>query len=215
MSDEHSDREPSEAEVALAARVERLAQRRTPVAAVEGSNKPDRIRSRRHPAARARAAAIGLSLASTAGLTAFFTGIGGTSAASQVAGANVISSSAAVTSSATTGLNVQPTTSVPARANAVVDGGGFQNRWGVVQVEATFGPNGTLISVAALRTPNDRGRSIEINDVAVPRLNAEAVSAQSATVDSVSGATYTSNDYRRSLQSAIDAARAAKVTQLA
>ena len=59
------------------------------------------------------------------------------------------------------------------------------------------------------------GKSVRINERAVPQLNSEALTAQSAEVDTVSGATYTSNDYRRSLQSAIDAARAAGLTAIA
>ena len=58
------------------------------------------------------------------------------------------------------------------------------------------------------------GSSVRINDRAVPQLNSEALTAQSADVDTVSGATYTSNDYRRSLQSAIDAAKAAGLTAI-
>lgn len=212
MADEQPDPAPTSAERALAARVEQLSQRRSSPStpASNGSSS----RSRRHPAARARAAAIGVSLASTIGLTAFFTSTS-SSSAGQIAGANVVRTPAApTTTSIATGGN-QPTTSVPARASAVVDGAVFQNRWGEVQVEATFAPDGTLTSVTALRTPNDRDKSVRINDAAVPRLNAEAISAQGAAVDTVSGATYTSNDYRRSLQSAIDAARAARVTQIA
>ena len=102
----------------------------------------------------------------------------------------------------------------PARST-VVDGAVFRNKWGPVQVEATFAPDGTLTDVAALRTPNDRGQSVRINDYAVPRLTSEALSAQSASVDTVSGATYTSDGYRQSLQSAIDLARQAGVTALA
>ncbi|MEY2471423.1 MAG: hypothetical protein QOK28_752 [Actinomycetota bacterium] len=208
MANQQSDPPPTAAERALSARVDQLAQRR---AAPSAASDRRSARSRRHPAARARAAAIGISLASTAGLTAFFTSTG-SSSAGQLAGANVI---AAPATPSTLGTGVLPATSAPVRANAVVDGGVFQNRWGDVQIEATFAPNGALVSVTALRTPNDRDKSIRINDAAVPRLNAEAVSAQSAAIDTVSGATYTSADYRRSLQSAIDAARAAHVTRLA
>jgi len=45
-----------------------------------------------------------------------------------------------------------------------------------------------------------------INSHAVPILNQEAVSAQSAKIDTISGATYTSDGYAQSLQSAIDKA---------
>ncbi len=96
----------------------------------------------------------------------------------------------------------------------VVDGAVYHNRWGDVQVEATFGPDGSLVNVDAIQTPNDRGTSIQINDYAVPRLDQEALSVQGAQIHIVSGATYTSTDYARSLQSAIDAARSANVTQL-
>ncbi len=52
---------------------------------------------------------------------------------------------------------------------------------------------------------NDR-RDQEINSYAVPVLNGEVVQAQSAGIDMVSGATYTSDGYIQSLQSAIDQA---------
>lgn len=97
----------------------------------------------------------------------------------------------------------------------MVDGAVYSNRWGDVQVEATFDSSGALVDVVALQTPNDRSRSIEINDYAVPQLTSEALADQSASIDSISGATYTSNDYARSLQSAIDAARAAGATAIA
>ena len=75
--------------------------------------------------------------------------------------------------------------------------------------------DGSLMDVTPLQTPNNRNKSVQINNYAVPRLTTEALSVQSAQVHTISGATYTSNDYRRSLQSAIDAARAAGITTLA
>lgn len=104
-----------------------------------------------------------------------------------------------------------PTAVRPAAQPTVVDGAVFHNKWGPVQVEATFAPDGSLTEVVALRTPDDRSTSRRINDDAVPRLTSEALTAQTASVDTVSGATYTSDGYRKSLQSAIDAARAAGV----
>jgi len=127
---------------------------------------------------------------------------------SNAASATVTTAPAAVAASATA------TTAAPTTASTVVDGGVFQNRWGLVQVEATFGADGKLASVTAVKTPNGLGKSVQINSSAVPALTSEALTAQSAQVDTVSGATYTSNDYRRSLQSAIDAARAANITRL-
>lgn len=95
--------------------------------------------------------------------------------------------------------------------DVVVDGGVFHNRWGDVQVRATFTADGSLVDVATLQTPSRDRRSVRINEVAVPRLNADALASQGTVIDTVSGATYTSNDYRRSLQSAIDAASQAGV----
>ena len=57
-----------------------------------------------------------------------------------------------------------------------------------------------------MQVPFSDEKSVRINDRAVPRLNSEAITAQSATVDTVSGATYTSVGYQQSLQSAIDIA---------
>jgi uncharacterized protein with FMN-binding domain len=90
----------------------------------------------------------------------------------------------------------------------------YSNKWGDVQVEATFAADGSLIDVTTLQTPYADDKSVRINERAVPQLNSEALTAQSASVDTVSGATYTSTDYRRSLQSAIDAAHAAGITTL-
>jgi hypothetical protein len=54
-----------------------------------------------------------------------------------------------------------------ADATTVVDGAAYDNRWGKVQVEATFDATGVLVDVVALQTPNDRDKSIRINDRAV------------------------------------------------
>jgi uncharacterized protein with FMN-binding domain len=60
--------------------------------------------------------------------------------------------------------------------------------------------------VQVLQVPQESSHDIRINSQAVPILNQEAVQAQSAKIDTVSGATYTSEGYTQSLQSAIDAA---------
>ena len=145
---------------------------------------------RKHPARGARLAALGLSLASTAGLAALFASIAPLSTAAAPA---VVVSGAA---SRSTSLAAAPERPV------VVDGGIFRTKWGPVQVEAVFDPAGRLTDVTALQTPDDRRRSVDINDRAVPRLTSAALGSQSASVDTVSGATYTSDGYRRSLKSA-------------
>jgi uncharacterized protein with FMN-binding domain len=58
--------------------------------------------------------------------------------------------------------------------------------------------------VTALLLPSGDGRSQEISNFAGPELAQQAVAAQNANIDGVSGATYTSESYRSSLQSALD-----------
>lgn len=80
-----------------------------------------------------------------------------------------------------------------------------QTRWGPVQVKITVS-NGKITDVRAVQVPDGNHRDQEINDYAVPILHQEALAAQSAQIDTVSGATVTSDGYRESLQSALDAA---------
>ncbi|NES29531.1 FMN-binding protein [Micromonospora terminaliae] len=80
-----------------------------------------------------------------------------------------------------------------------------QTRWGPVQVRITVS-GGKITDVTAVQVPDGNHRDQEINDYAVPILRQEALAAQSARIDTVSGATVTSDGYRESLQSAIDAA---------
>ncbi|MGW2570153.1 FMN-binding protein [Streptomyces sp. NPDC001537] len=87
-----------------------------------------------------------------------------------------------------------------------VTGDTVQTRWGPVQVRITL-KNGRLTEVTAVTYPTDNPRDQEINSFALPRLRSEALQAQSADIDTVSGATYTSEGYRQSLQSALDSAR--------
>ncbi|MER6490455.1 FMN-binding protein [Streptomyces griseorubiginosus] len=86
-----------------------------------------------------------------------------------------------------------------------VTGDTIQTRWGPVQVRVTI-KDGRLTEVTAVSYPSDNPRDQEINSYALPRLRTEALTAQSADIDTVSGATYTSEGYRQSLQSALDSA---------
>jgi uncharacterized protein with FMN-binding domain len=65
---------------------------------------------------------------------------------------------------------------------------------------------GRIVSATAIDYPQGSGRDREINSFAVPILQKETVSAQSAQIDTVSGATFTSEGYKTSLQAALDAA---------
>jgi uncharacterized protein with FMN-binding domain len=93
------------------------------------------------------------------------------------------------------------------RAGAVrtVDGDPFDNRYGTVQVRVTL--QGTRITgVTPLQMPFDRQRSAEISQQAEPLLVQEVLQAQSAQIDIIGGASYTSQSYAQSLQSALDKA---------
>jgi len=80
----------------------------------------------------------------------------------------------------------------------------IETRYGPVQVQATI-TNGKIATVTATQLPSG-GRSGRISDYAVPILSGEAMTAQSAQIDLVSGATYTSSAYEQSLQAALDQA---------
>ena len=67
--------------------------------------------------------------------------------------------------------------------------------------------NGKITNATAVTYPQDNPRDQEINSYAIPQLNQEAMSAQSANIDVVSGATYTSQGYQQSLQSALDSVK--------
>ncbi|MET7721797.1 FMN-binding protein [Streptomyces mirabilis] len=86
-----------------------------------------------------------------------------------------------------------------------VTGDTIQTRWGPVQVRVTL-KNGKITDVTAVSYPTDNPRDQEINSYAIPQLRREALAAQSAQIDSVSGASYTSDGYKQSLQSALDSA---------
>ncbi|MFF5304635.1 FMN-binding protein [Streptomyces sp. NPDC013161] len=92
-----------------------------------------------------------------------------------------------------------------ATGTKTVTGETAQTRWGPVQVTITV-KNGKITDVTAVQSPSDNPRDQEINSYALPELRREVLSAQSASIDTVSGATYTSDGYRQSLQSALDSA---------
>jgi uncharacterized protein with FMN-binding domain len=84
-----------------------------------------------------------------------------------------------------------------------VTGEAFQTVYGPVQVKITVA-GGRITAASAVQYPQETPRDQQINSFAIPQLNAEAVAAGSAKIDSVSGATYTSGGYIGSLQSALD-----------
>jgi uncharacterized protein with FMN-binding domain len=97
-----------------------------------------------------------------------------------------------------------PATAAPSGTRSV-DGPVITTDYGDVQVRVTL--NGKqIVDVQALQLPQDRSRSVRISQYSGPQLRSEALQAQSANINLVSGATYTSQGYIESLQGAIDAA---------
>lgn len=110
-----------------------------------------------------------------------------------------------------------PSVSAPASASASasapaagaprkVSGDTVNTRYGPVQVQVTLAGS-RITAVDVVTYPSAERRDREINTSALPVLNQEAIAAQSARIDVVSGATYTSDGYVRSLQSALDRAK--------
>jgi uncharacterized protein with FMN-binding domain len=116
-------------------------------------------------------------------------------------------SSAAGTPPSSTPTTGTRTTAPPATlARRAIVGPSVLTRFGDVQVRIVV--EGThILDVEALRLPDSHQRSVEISNFAAPRLRQEALQAQSARINLISGATYTSEGYVESLQAAIDARR--------
>ena len=79
--------------------------------------------------------------------------------------------------------------------------------YGPVQVRITVAGS-RITAASAVEYPLNTPRDEQINAFAIPQLNSEAVAAGSASIDSVSGATYTSQGYIGSLQNALDKLKA-------
>ena len=93
-----------------------------------------------------------------------------------------------------------------AAGRSTVTGPSIATRYGPVQVQLVM-TGDRITSATAVQLPSGDRESRRINASAGPVLNREAVAAQSAHIDTVSGASYTSDGYTESLQAALDAAR--------
>jgi uncharacterized protein with FMN-binding domain len=99
-----------------------------------------------------------------------------------------------------------PSTTAAPTVPRTVSGPVIATKYGPVQVRVTV--LGTrIVDAQALQLPSDRSRSVRISQTAGPQLRSETLQAQSANIHLVSGATYTSQGYIRSLQAGLDVAR--------
>jgi uncharacterized protein with FMN-binding domain len=135
----------------------------------------------------------------TTGLGALGTATSAQSAAPTAGGTTAAAPAAGGTTAAA------PAAGASGTVNGTFKGSTAQTQYGPVQVEIVV-QNSKIISANAIKYPTGNQRDVMISNYAVPTLNAEAVQAQSAKISMVSGATYTSDGYLQSLQSAIDQA---------
>ncbi len=156
------------------------------------------VGKRAKPARASKAAALALSTVTTIGMGAMFA-----QDAQANTGAVLLVAEPATTATAATAA--PPATVVVADGSYVGDAA--SNRWGVVQVQVVYS-DGQITDVQILSYPDGDRKSVTINEGALPTLIGASITTQSADVDTVSGATYSSVSYRESLQSAIDAALA-------
>ena len=98
-----------------------------------------------------------------------------------------------------------PKTTSAAPTTRSVTGATAQTKYGPVQVRITL-TGSRITGATAVQYPDEMARSKDISSTAIPKLNQETLEAQSADIDTVSGATYTSAGYKQSLQSALDRA---------
>ena len=110
----------------------------------------------------------------------------------------------AVNAAATSGGNGGGTVTSNGSFSGQLTGQAVDIPFGTVQVKVTM-QNGKITDVQALQLPRG-GHSGQISSYAAPQLRSEALRAQSANIDTISGATYTSQGYAQSLQSALSQA---------
>lgn len=156
-------------------------------------------------------AVLGSILASTAVLVVGWQA-GGAVLAGQASSATTTTPAASSTSGGTTAAApaATPLPSASAAtpvgpADGTYTGSSVNTRFGSVQVAVTLS-GGTITDVTAVHLTDADGRSVQISNRAAPVLQQEVLASQSASVSNVSGATYTSDAYLQSVQSALDQA---------
>lgn len=96
-----------------------------------------------------------------------------------------------------------PASTLPRPVNRSATGSLISYRYGDIQLKVTASGS-SVTNIAVVQEDATDPRSEIINSEAIPLLQSEAMSAKSASIDGVSGATYTSEAYAESLQAALD-----------
>jgi uncharacterized protein with FMN-binding domain len=138
------------------------------------------------------------SMAQTAAPTTTSAGTGTTPSASTPTTTSTANPSATASPSATA-------TTAAASSDGTWTGSSVNTRFGSVQVSVTIS-GGQITEVTPLHLTDADGRSVQISNQAAPMIRKEVLAAQSAQVSNIGGATYTTQAYLQSLQSALDQA---------
>jgi uncharacterized protein with FMN-binding domain len=110
---------------------------------------------------------------------------------------------ATATATATPAATAASSGSSSSGASDTATGDAVDTQYGAAQVRVTV-VDGKITKIEALQLQGNEPRSVEISSSAEPVLQQVALAAQSADIDAVSGATFTSASYAQSLQSALD-----------
>jgi uncharacterized protein with FMN-binding domain len=130
-------------------------------------------------------------VAGTAGVLAFH------------AHAPAASTATAATRPAVAATATATATATSAASSRTATGAAVDTRYGPAQVKVTV-KGGKIAAVEAVELQSGDPRSQQISGYAAPLLQQEVLSKQTAAVDAVSGASYTSASYLQSVQSALD-----------
>ena len=140
---------------------------------------------------------IGATVAGTAGVLAFHAQAPTVPTATAAA---VATTSAAATTTTTSGTSTKAGSST---VSGTATGAAIATQYGAAQVRVTV-RNGKIVKLEALALQGNDPRSVQISGSAAPVLQQEVLAKQTAAVDAVSGATFTSASYMQSVQSALD-----------
>ncbi len=158
--------------------------------------------------------ALGGTVAGLVMLLSFRSHMASTASAGVTAGSGGTGTSPGSSSSARSGSSAASgasAASAPVSAGSgtgtAVTGDAIATPYGPTQVQVTLNA-GKIVKVTVLQHSDDGINSQQIDGNALPILNNETLTAQSAKIDAVSGASYTSAGYIKSLQSALDKASA-------
>jgi len=160
-----------------------------------------------------RRAAVASVIASAGVIIAGFQ-IGSAVSASRTASSSGSSGGSATSTGGSTGATPGATASPGATGSTGSTGSAQDGTFNGPTEQTPFGPmqvaavisGGKITDVKVLQRTNQGGRSIQISNQADPMLRSEVLQAQSANVSMIGGATYTSEGYLMSLQSALDKA---------